>query len=428
MNAHRPHPFLQSMVPLNNRLRSAIPSAQVEQTRAPPLPRKTRARAARSAALAASLSRPSPLLAIPTEIGLEIMELALVATPATTLAVVSKKFNALVCKIFYRTVILDHPSRIVLFHRTVRSATSPESPRTHVRTLAVTSRWHYTTETRTMLDEIVGACPALRVLALPRPGILASPLISGIQLVDITLQKFDAETPFEWDPQFAQAVDDPASALCQKLTHLRICEPSPVWHSPLATLEFFGPLENLTHLALARRVYLRSEMTPNDAVFVREIRSILGSRPALQMLVVSVFPARWPDPTRAACSLCSAHCICRALSRVAEADTRLVLLFAGWNTLVEQNEYGFPDFITTAPPAVNHGPWRPAGSMSFWENWRISDKRVVPMTAGWEPEILPDAVRWTYLTTPNEILNGHNFWEHWSKFVQHPVDERFETI
>ncbi|KAJ7024025.1 hypothetical protein C8F04DRAFT_1401375 [Mycena alexandri] len=273
------------------------------------------------------------------------MELALIATPATTLAVVSKQFNALVCKIFYKTVVLDHPARIALFHRTVRSATSPESPRTHVRTLAVTSRWHYTTETRTMLEEIVGACPALRLLTLPRPGILASPIISGIQLVEVTLQKFDAETPFEWDPQFAQAVDDPAA-------HLSRCG------TPLATLEFFGALENLTHLALTRRVYLRSEMNANDSVFVREIRAILGSRPALQMLVVSVFPARWPDPTRA-CSLCSVHCVCRALGRAAEADARLVILFAGWNTLVEQNEFGFPDFITTAPPAANHGPWRP---------------------------------------------------------------------
>ncbi|KAJ7188699.1 hypothetical protein C8R46DRAFT_1023972 [Mycena filopes] len=371
----------------------------------------------KAAPVAPGPSRRSPLLAIPTEIGLEIMEFALLVAPATALAVVSKQFHALVCKIFYKTVTLDRHLRIVLFHRTVRNTKGRDSSHhllSHVRTLALTSRLDYTSETRTMLEEIVGACTALRVLVLPRPGILAAPVISGLQLVEVTLQKFDAETPFEWDPQFAQAVDSPAAPLCQKLTHLRVCEPGSGWNSPFATLEFFGALQNLTHLALARRVSLRSQVTPNDGVFVREIRAILASRPALQMLVVSVFPARWPNPTRALCSLCSADCICRALSLVAEVDSRLVVLFAGWNTLVEQNEYGFPDFISTSPPAANHGRWRSPGSMTFWENWRISDKRIVSLTAGWEPEILQGAVPWTYFAVGDELRGGHDFWKHWA--------------
>ncbi|KAJ7270024.1 hypothetical protein B0H12DRAFT_1229281 [Mycena haematopus] len=358
------------------------------------------------------MSRGSPLRDIPIEIGLEIIELSLLSTPPTTLALVSKRFNALVCKIIYRTIILDDIFRIALFHRTV-SLKSPEFLSTHVLALAVTSRTRYTVEARNQLEYIVAACTGLRTLAIPRPAILASSMTSRTQPTELIIQKFDAVTPFEWDPPFAHdLVDSPAPHISQNLTHLRICEPGEVFHSPLASLEFFGPLAGLTHLALARHVNAENaERTLNDGVFVKEIQKILETRPSLEMLVVSLFPVRWPLSTRVATSLCGHSCICKALIRVANADKRLVILATGWDTLVPDHFSS----LTFNHPHANHGSTR-LGNMSFWENWRMSDKRVVSFATGWEPEILlQDSRKWTYPTVPKELIGGHNFWENWAK-------------
>ncbi|KAF7351107.1 hypothetical protein MSAN_01673200 [Mycena sanguinolenta] len=224
-------------------------------THANPLPSKSRARAVPVPRSSIDIpARRSPLRDIPTEIGLEIVELALLFTSPTVLALVSKKFNALVCKIIYRTVVLDSLFRIALFHRTV-SLKSSEFLATHVLALAVTSNTAYNTTARNQLEDIVAACTGLRTLAIPRPGILASSKTSRTRPIELIIQKFDAVTPFEWEPPFAQvAVDSPAPHLSQNLTRLRLCEPGEVFHSPLASLEFFGALPSLTHLALARHV------------------------------------------------------------------------------------------------------------------------------------------------------------------------------
>ncbi|KAJ7496899.1 hypothetical protein FB451DRAFT_1359406 [Mycena latifolia] len=376
------------------------------QTHDPP-PRKSRPRV--RARLAQGLAAPelaarraAPLLDMPAEIGLEILELALMDTHAGTLTVVSKRFNALVSNIIYKTLVLKSLKAIALFHRTVQSMAkrSPEFLATHVRTLAVTAA-SYTTVARAQLNEIVAACKGVRTLAIPRPGILACPSISWIPPGpgELILEKFDAITPFEWDPLFNVAADSPAAHL-NRLTHLRICEPASIWHSPLETLEFFGALPELTHLALARQ--LRFPAHASDSVFVAEVRELLAHRPRLRMLVVSLFPACWPKRTRTAFSICHPACLCRALGGVAHADRRLVLLAVGWDTLDEHDEFGRVDLELITHPYANHGPRRP-GSVSFWENWRMSDKRAVSLATGWEPEILPDAVRWLYPEVPSQL-------------------------
>ncbi|KAJ7287188.1 hypothetical protein C8J57DRAFT_1283151 [Mycena rebaudengoi] len=344
--------------------------------------------------------RSCPLLDIPAEIGLEILELALLDTPSTILALVSKDFGALVSSIIYRTVVLDCLQRIVLFYRTVRSK-SPEFL-DRVKILLVTSL-RYATETPKQLQEIVAACRGLRTLAVPRPGVLASSLVRVFYMrpSDLILQSFDAVTPFEWDPLFDQGSASPAAYLSDTLTHLRICEPGMVWHSPLSTLDFFGALPHLTHLALARRV----NSIMND-VFVDEIKTLLTRRPSLVMLVVSLFPNNWPNSSPAACSLCSTRCICKALMKVADGDKRLVLLTAGWDVLQEA------EYSDIYPVHACHGSRRLGGS-NFWENWRMSDKRVVSLAAGWEPEILEGGVEWTYSAVPSQIRGRHNFWETW---------------
>ncbi|KAJ7246244.1 hypothetical protein C8J57DRAFT_1361126, partial [Mycena rebaudengoi] len=218
-----------------------------------------------------------PLLDIPAEIGLEILELALLDTPSTVLAPVSKDFDALVSSIIYRTIVLDFRSK------------SPEFL-DRIKILLVTSL-RYATETPKQLQEIVAACRGLRTLAVPRPAVLASSLdrVFYMRPSDLILQSFDTVTPFEWDPLLGQSTS-PAAYLSDTLTHLRICEPGMVWHSPLSTLEFF---------ALALRV----NSIRNDDAFVDEIKTLLTRRPSLVMLVVSFFPNHWPDSDPAACSL-----------------------------------------------------------------------------------------------------------------------------
>ncbi|KAJ7169064.1 hypothetical protein C8R43DRAFT_945033 [Mycena crocata] len=378
------------------------------------LPKKPTGRARTVRKVARPLSRPptsgaAPLLDVPAEIALEIMEFALLHTPSHTLALVSKAFNDLVCRIIYRTVVLDSLERIDLFNRTIRSK-SLEFFNSHVRTLAVISK-SYNINGRMQMEEIIAACPGLRTLVIPRPGILASPLISSTTPSEVIIQGFDAVTPFEFDPLFGY-VRSPAAHISTPLTHLRICEPGQVWHSPLSILEFFGPLPHLTHLALAQRV--SPTKIDNDTVFVQEVRVILANRPNLKIFLVNIFPARWPKPTRAAWSLCSYSCICKALIHVAETDRRLVLLTTGWDTIVEEDEHGFRDIHSTSPPSANHGSWRP-GAISFWDNWRMSDKRVVSLAAGWEPEVLQDdsATKWSYTSLATELRERNIFWEHW---------------
>ncbi|KAJ7668671.1 hypothetical protein DFH06DRAFT_1182238 [Mycena polygramma] len=371
-------------------------------------PRKSRARAVvRTAGVPPLMAVRAPMPNIPTEIGLEIIQLALIATPPSILSAVSKKFNALVCKIIYDTVTLDGLARIALFHRTL-SSKSPDFWDTHVRVLAVTCQ-SYSAKARVQLEEIVAACTMLQTVAIPRPAILTSPAISATRPSQLIIQKFDAMTPFEWDPLFAEAVASPAADLAQNVTHLRICEPGAVWHSPLATLEFFGALANLTHLALARHV--NPQGNPNDAAFISEVRAVLETRPGLKMLAVHLYPWRWPDVTRAATNLCSYGCLCKGLLRV--ADKRLVLLATGWETLfMDKSERELHDFGWMVNPAANHGSSR-LGSISFWENWRMSDKRIVSLATCWEPEFLHDAAKWTYSDLGNELRGGHSFWDNW---------------
>ncbi|KAJ6497653.1 hypothetical protein C8R45DRAFT_983731 [Mycena sanguinolenta] len=400
-------PFPQSTFdppPLRRRVAHANPLPNKSRTRAGPVPRS-------SIDSSVVVSRRSPLRDIPTEIGLEIIELALLSTSPSALALVSKKFNALVCKIIYRTVALDGLSRIAQFHQTV-SLKSPEFLGTHVLALAVTSKTVYNTTARNQLEDIVAACTGLRTLAIPRPGILASSKTFRTRPIELIIQKFDAVTPFEWDPPFAKdMVDSPAPYISQNLSRLRLCEPGEVFHSPLASLEFFGPLPRLTHLALARHV--NPDRTYNDGVFVNEIRTILETRPRLEMLVVSLFPVRWPHPLRIANNLCGHGCICKALIRLADADKRLVILAAGWDAIVEKFPPGDYFSSLTSPPHANHGDTG-LGNMTFWENWRLSDKRVVSFATCWEPEVLQDAPRWTYPTVREELFGGHNFWENWA--------------
>ncbi|KAJ7209765.1 hypothetical protein GGX14DRAFT_364485 [Mycena pura] len=291
---------------------------------------KTRARALSLASLAlVAASRTTLFLDIPTELGLEILELGLTHTPFSTLAAVSRAFSALIEAILYRHVVLSTPKTMSLFYRTIKSK-SPEFIETRIKTLAVTVEpWRFTAASGIELEGIIAACTGLRVISVPRPAVLANSLshysLHRTLPSEIVIRSFDT-TPFrerEHSPSGGAAAS-PAAHLSASLSHLKIAEPGDTWHSPLSILAFFGSAPHLTHLSLARRM---DANTDNDQVFVDEVQVLLASRPALRMLVVRIFPAHWPHYVDPSVPVASST-IWAALAPVAEADKRLVLVAA----------------------------------------------------------------------------------------------------
>ncbi|KAJ7246245.1 hypothetical protein C8J57DRAFT_1190593 [Mycena rebaudengoi] len=300
-------------------------------------------------------SRTAPILEIPTELGFEILELALRNTPFHTLAAVSAAFSALISTIIYRTVVLDSETTLSLFSRTVQSK-SPDFLHSHVKTLVITLEpARFTAATRIELERIIASCTGVRTLALPRPGILAAalahhPLHLSLPF-EVIIQSFDEAKPFEWGCVLPKPASEyPAAHLSSSITHLRVCEPGDVWYSPLSILQFFGGAYHLTHLALVRRM---NSNTDNDAIFVEEVCSLLVSRPNLKMIVVSIFPEQWPRYFDEMIPATSSS-IWQTLSFVAEADPRVVLVegVKGWTETIpwarcpnfwEHSTMRFPD-------------------------------------------------------------------------------------
>ncbi|KAF8178653.1 hypothetical protein K438DRAFT_1844177 [Mycena galopus ATCC 62051] len=300
-----------------------MPTRTVTQTQPPA--QKSRARALSLALVAPP--RTAPLLDIPTELGLEILELGLTHTPFTTLAAVSPAFCALISKILYRNVVLDSVETMSLFYRTTKTKSS-DFLDAHIKTLAVTIEpWRFTAATRIELEGIVAACTGLRALSVTRPGILGEPLSHRVLPSEVTIQSFDATPPFQWVRSAAALSASCPTHLSASITHLRISEPGETWHSPLSILTFFGSTPHLTHLALARRT---DANTDNDEIFVDEVCTLLATRRTLKMVVVRIFPAHWPHYFDSATAAESSS-IWAALASVAEADQRLVLVSAGFN-------------------------------------------------------------------------------------------------
>ncbi|KAG5652840.1 hypothetical protein H0H81_003402 [Sphagnurus paluster] len=230
----------------------------------------------------------SPFLSLPIDLVLAIFQYTTsIGYTLNSLALVSKSFSKIADSVIYRAVILDSIDVVRLFHRTVKSKTRAFLTE-HVRKFTVT-RWHekYTqidiNTSRTQIREILAACPGIRVLSSPSfhwPVDLSATQFSvGSCLTEINIQSFD---PAPRAPQ------RPAVKFSERLTHLRICEPSDMWCSPTSMLAQFGPLPLLSHLQLARRA---NSNEANDVMFVNSIRKLLPTLPALKMLVVSIFPA-----------------------------------------------------------------------------------------------------------------------------------------
>jgi hypothetical protein len=252
-----------------------------------------------------------PLLKLPVELVYSILELAILHCRPGILAVVSKAVHGVVNAILYHTVVLESPEDIALFNRTIRS-----KPRiffaNHVRRLVVTCLRN---SPEHQVLNILAACTGLQVLVFPSSHLpfTISSRVSHAHDVgpsELILQSLDMKDV---------CVDPPLIPNSDSLTHLRFCEPSDVWRSPSSMLASFGPLPHLSHLQLSRRANANKD---NDYLFVQDIRTLLWSRTALKLLVVSIFDKRsWISPE----SVADSH-IWNLMRDLQDTDSRVVVL------------------------------------------------------------------------------------------------------
>ncbi|KAF5354889.1 hypothetical protein D9756_005464 [Leucocoprinus leucothites] len=264
---------------------------------------------------------PALLHDLPAEIIIHILELALLNSRPKDLAPISPIVRHFVNIIIYRTVVLDNPLTTTLFYRT-SSCRHSSHLLAHVRRLAIT--WepeYFTPSTEQQLRQIIARCPSLRKVAVPSScqiNISPSdflPLHDGPS--DLTIQSFDdlpASVPLSSD-----ALPFLPAYFSTSLTHLRICEPSNTWQSPLSIITSLHDAPSLTHLQLARRADSNED---NDVVFVEDIAYLLATRKNLKMVVVSIFGGLM----RTSSEVLRESSIWMLVSQLQEVDARVVIL------------------------------------------------------------------------------------------------------
>ncbi|EGN91870.1 hypothetical protein SERLA73DRAFT_80053 [Serpula lacrymans var. lacrymans S7.3] len=300
-------------------------------------------------AVSSKLARPPGLVTLPTELILNISELALLSdrSALANLALTSRCILAHTNVILYRTVVLATLHAVFLFLRTVMSidvnafsvrTVPPGHRRPVIRAPSnITSAFLQTTVKRlaiTLTTYLPGRGPLVHQIAriielcsgvqtivlpvglatsicevgsLPRSLPIASTSPSPTELVissyaDLTQPK-DAGSQLpalpQWRPTppntpFPSRASSPAPTsssvvslpIFTHITRLRICEPSLMWHTPHTLVSLFP---NLTHAALARRAHANAD---NDLCFLSAVRAMLACSRDLRMLVVVVFPFR----------------------------------------------------------------------------------------------------------------------------------------
>ncbi|RDB25434.1 hypothetical protein Hypma_007605 [Hypsizygus marmoreus] len=283
-------------------------------------PQRVAYRRFRSGTLSLIVSHP-PFLNLPIELSLSIFELAILDSKPSILAVICKSICRVLDIILYRTVVLGCAKTVQLFHRTTLSKDRAFLSE-HVKKLVVT--W-LTDRPDRQLHDIVAACSGLRTLIIPSnrlPVRLAAiePWAGKDGLSALTVRSFDDGDIYS--PRSPQPVVDLSTAL----THLRFCEPSDMWQSPSSMLESYGALPHLSHLQFARRTNANED---NDMAFAEDVRNILRTRPALKMVVVSIYLAC----IGSAAETVEDSDIWKIMCRVREEDARVIVVpgqFGEW--------------------------------------------------------------------------------------------------
>ncbi|KIK67521.1 hypothetical protein GYMLUDRAFT_55274 [Collybiopsis luxurians FD-317 M1] len=279
-----------------------------------PVPKSSRPR---RFSLSLVSAKPSPLLNLPAELVLEILELVLADTKPSVLSTISRAISLLVDIILYRTVVLHSKESVTLFHRTTLSR-PPAFFNSHVKKLVVSYKPQNGVSYE-RAQRAIAVCTGARSLILSMwfgadclTSIMEKRADGGVS--EITLQSPDGI-------QIPHAICKPsqlADSASESVSHLRISEPGEGWTSPEEILRAFGTLPNLTHLQLSRRVNSNVE---NDQKFEEQVRSILLTRPTLCTLAVVMIPQSWaPDEN------VEESDIWDMMRQVAELDSRLVLV------------------------------------------------------------------------------------------------------
>ncbi|TFK44909.1 hypothetical protein BDQ12DRAFT_41811 [Crucibulum laeve] len=280
----------------------------------------------RNRSLSLIAMRSPALFTLPAELIINILELALTDTRPRYLAFISKLIHHFVNAILYRTVVLDSATTIGLFHRTV---TSKSLAPCHVRRLVILGTSESILSSKIcQLHEIVAACPNLRTLDAPSllyttKTPVIKHFITANGPMELTLQTFEDpdNTPHAFSLLHMQGF--------ASVTHLRICEPSDTWSSPLSIVATFRYLPSLTHLQLSRRTNSNED---NDAIFTKEVHHLLETRRALKMLVISVFNSQtWLSSATVVESN-----IWTLVSPIRASDRRLVLLEGEYDAWKEE--------------------------------------------------------------------------------------------
>lgn len=300
----------------------------------------------RSLSLALIVPRP-PLLTLPSEVALHIFYIALQDNKVTNLGLVCKAIYRVIITLIYQTVLLNTSRGIQLFHRTITTEGSAGLS-TNVKALIITSALSFSqpSSTHQLLLDIISHCSGVRTLALPSFGdiTLAAPTNAcSVDLrhtarpeighpskepLQLTLQSFHTFTPQYLQSRSGTHANSASVAnfsglsRFRTITHLRFCEPSEFWYSPLEILMSFGELPHLSHLQLCRRSEANED---NDVTFMEELEAILQKRKSLKMLVVSIFSPNWSGDQSVLTSS-----IWKALGTLVERDERVYRL-AGKN-------------------------------------------------------------------------------------------------
>ncbi|KAL0571624.1 hypothetical protein V5O48_010331 [Marasmius crinis-equi] len=264
-------------------------------------------------------SVPPPLLSLPTELVLSILELCIERSRQNTLAVVCKAVSRFVDAILYRTVILDSRETIYLFHQTTLSK-PPSFFANHVKCLNLSYNPPSNSVQFHRLQDIITSCSGMRSLVLPpgyeQRGIQATlHALRSDELADIVIHSLEGPQATKTD-SIASRTHLHFPAL--PVTHLRVCEPGNVFIAPCSLLSTFGSLPRLSHLQLSRRINANAY---NDQVFIDDVVRILRTRPELKMLVVCVFPQRW-TPLAQSDAVAESN-IWNMLREISEQDCRL---------------------------------------------------------------------------------------------------------
>lgn len=229
---------------------------------------------------------PAPILCIPAEITLEILEHAISASrdSAFALARTCKHISHFVDTLLYRTVVLPTTLALVRLHRTLLER-GPAFAAAYVRRIIVASslpQWQGLM--KAPLPDILNMCTGVRNIEITDAYAHVLPSVRAFRLANTSP---NMSAPCEVTLSTYADLHAECGVL-PGISRVRILAPSQyTWVPPHASLA--PALPGLTHIALPRRAGANED---NDEEFIKDVHAFLAA-PDMQMVVVVVWPPRY---------------------------------------------------------------------------------------------------------------------------------------